>query len=387
MRTAIAIIAGIVAALHLGKIPGALPFLTEHFYLSLTQAGLIVSSFSVIAATTGLAIGWMASRIGLYHAGILGLLLTAIGAAIGAISNDFSSLLLSRVIEGLGFVMVAVTMPGLINHVCSDTKKSVAMGIWGAFIPTAMSLMLVVSPVVIHTAEWQGLWWLTAFCSLSIALLFALAFKKTLIPPAHSGLGLARLNALLQSDAVKVVAAFICYSALFAGVTAFLPTFWISEHSLPRSFAAQIAAVAVTGNIAGNIVAGILIGKGYQLNRLLWTALAIGGVCGGMIFSGMFPFPMQVAAAFGFTFFSGCLPGATFASVRHIAPKKGDVPLLVGLIFQGAGIGQVVGPIGVSSAVAFGGSWIFAGGFILFVAMIGAECGRRVTTINRTSNP
>ncbi len=50
---AIAISAGLIAAFHMGKIPGALPHLGDYFSLSLPETGLIVSSFSLLAATLG----------------------------------------------------------------------------------------------------------------------------------------------------------------------------------------------------------------------------------------------------------------------------------------------------------------------------------------------
>ena len=367
----IAIIAGLVAAFHIGKIPGALPYLDQAFNLSLPQSGLVVSSFSVMAAVFGLLTGILSARIGMYRAGITGLVFVALGSAIGALSDYYSVLLLSRVLEGVGFVLVAVTMPGLINRVSPAATRAVAMGIWGAFIPAAMSLMLLVSPPIIQFGGWQGLWWTVAGFSLIWAVVFSRTFAKVRLSESTAFPSLATTRSLLKPNPLLLVATFICYSSLFAAVTAFLPTFWIANGGVGAATASRLAAFAVAGNIAGNIFAGFLIGRGHSLPALLCSAMALGGLCAALLYAGIFSFPVQVMMALGFTFFAGLLPGATFASVGDIAPQPAAIPLLVGMIFQGAGIGQVLGPMGMSAMVSYGSSWSYAAVFILCVTLIG----------------
>ncbi len=371
----IAIGAGLVVAFHMGKIPGALPHLTEYFGLSLLQSGLIVSSFSLLAAMLGMPLGVVSLRLGFLKAGFAGLLLVAAGATLGAISNTFTHLLISRIIEGLGFVLVVVTMPGLINHICPLQHRPVAMGVWGAFIPAAMTIMLVVSPWVMAQTQWQGLWWMVAILSLVWALGFLWRF---------SGIGLAQsvstsprigIQSILHSGALWVIGVFVCYSALFAAVTAFLPTYWTAHHPITLQTASFMAAIAIAGNIVGNILAGYLVGQGYTLRQLIVLGLSCGGICAGLVFSGWLPLPVQLLGVIGFTFFSGMVPGAVFASVSVIVINPGYIPLLVGMIFQGAGLGQVLGPLGLSAIVDTLGSWKWVSGFILSLTAVGIFFG------------
>lgn len=371
-QVAVAIIAGLVVAFHMGKIPGALPYLDQTFDLTLLQSGLVVSSFSLLSAALGVLTGMLSARIGMYRAGIMGLILVALGSAMGATSDGYIQLLFSRLFEGLGFVLVAVTMPGLINHVSAESTRELAMGIWGAFIPAAMSLMLFISPPIIQYGGWQGLWWLVAVISLVWAAVFLRSFATTALPTASTFPSLSATKSLLHANPLLLVATFTCYSTLFAAVTAFLPTFWIAGGEVAAPTAARVAAIAVTGNIAGNIFAAVLIGRGHSLPLLLSSAIILGGLFAALVFSGFFNFPTQVIMAFGFTFFAGLLPGATFASVGKVSPNASTIPLLVGMIFQGAGIGQVLGPIGISSMVSYGSSWSYAALFILLVTLIGA---------------
>ena len=92
-------------------------------------------------------------------------------------------------------------------------------------------------------------------------------------------------------------------------------------------------------------------------------------------FSGWLSTTLEFIAAIGFALFSGMLPGAVFASLRDVVTNPRDTPLFVGMIFQGAGIGQVIGPAVLSMSVNFGGGWIYASVVIALFALTGIILG------------
>jgi MFS family permease len=63
-RVAVLIAAGIAAAVHIGKVPGALPVLTGELKLDLSTAALITAIYSLVSALAGLFFGVSASRLG-----------------------------------------------------------------------------------------------------------------------------------------------------------------------------------------------------------------------------------------------------------------------------------------------------------------------------------
>ena len=374
----IAILAGLIAAFHMGKIPGALPHMVNTFQLSLPQAGLIVSSFSLLAAGLGLILGVFAARVGGYRSGIIGLVTAAAGSALGAISPSYHILLASRLLEGLGFVLVAVSMPGVINQVSRPEYRAIAMGIWGAFIPAAMSVMLFTSPWILALFRWQGMWWILASVSLFWAIVYRFKLRDLPLNAGQSAPTFARIKKISKGEANLVVGAFVCYSAMFAAVTAFLPTYWVEQHQLHLARASTVASIAVVGNIAGNILAGFLVQRGVALRKLLIYALLIGGSCAAALFSGRLTMTLEFSAAAGFTFFSGLLPGAVFASLTAITPEPKNAPLFAGMIFQGAGIGQVLGPLGLSNFVDRGGAWLYASLFLVAITGLGVLFSSRL---------
>lgn len=376
---AVAIGGGLAAAFHMGKIPGALPVIQAEFSLDLVQSGLVVSSFSILSAVFGVTLGVLTRRTGVRLAATAGLVATAAGAVTGTLADGFPLLLASRVLEGFGFLLVAVTMPVLINRVCPPRLRPLALGIWAAFIPAAMSLMLLASPLVLQVSGWRGLWWSSALVSLLLAFCFlALTGREgeQSRPAAR-----VRLNRQELARPLLVSGAFTCYSALFAAVTAFLPTYWSGQRGLELELATYLASLVVIGNIVGNITAGYLVGRGVTLERLMRWALVGGGTAAVLAFSGLVPLAGEFIAAWLFTFLAGILPGAVFAHIGAIAPSTDSVPLTTGMIFQGAGMGQVLGPVGLGMAAGAGAGWPGGAGFLLLVGLLGTWLCHRLVPL------
>ena len=58
------ILAGVVAALHIGKLPPAIPVLREALGLTLVQAGFLLSLVQLAGMTLGVVFGLVADRLG-----------------------------------------------------------------------------------------------------------------------------------------------------------------------------------------------------------------------------------------------------------------------------------------------------------------------------------
>ena len=136
---------GVTAALHIGKLPVAIPVLQDALGLSLVQAGFLLSLVQLAGMTLGLFVGLLADRVGPRRVMQAGLLLLAAGSALGALAPGVGWLLASRVVEGLGFLLAVLPAPGLLRQrVLHAPTLSRALGWWGAYMPlgTALALLL-----------------------------------------------------------------------------------------------------------------------------------------------------------------------------------------------------------------------------------------------------
>jgi DHA1 family inner membrane transport protein len=135
----VVVASGIVAALQVGKVAIAIPALRADLGLNLAAAGWVMAIFSVLGAVGGIPAGATVNRFGDRKLLMLGLLTVAVGSAAGAFAGGYWGLLGSRVIEGLGFVLIIVAGPALLQRIVAAHHQGVVFGMWSAYMPTGMA--------------------------------------------------------------------------------------------------------------------------------------------------------------------------------------------------------------------------------------------------------
>ena len=98
----VAILAGICAAIHVGKLPPALPVLRDAFGMTLVEAGLLLSLVQFAAMTAGIVVGLAADCFGLRRSMLAGLAILAVASALGGFAREAWELMILRAIEGFG---------------------------------------------------------------------------------------------------------------------------------------------------------------------------------------------------------------------------------------------------------------------------------------------
>jgi CP family cyanate transporter-like MFS transporter len=370
-RIWIAFLAGCIGAFQIGKTFAALALIIDELGLSLVQAGLVLSLFSLIAAFAGAGFGLLSDRVGHLYMAMTGLLISAGGAFLGATASGIEVLLLSRLIEGLGFILAVVALPSLISRSTTDRSRPLAMGLWGAFMPAGIGLSMLVTPPLLELHGWRGLWNDVGFIMLLWCAVLFIAFRSAASKPGiHLGTTDFIAN-VLRLGPLLVVAGFVCYSSLYQSLTAFLPTILVTDYSVPLAQAARFGALVVVGNVIGNVSAGWLIGRGFAPWKLLTVSFIAMGLCAILVFATTSDPLLKTIAGFLFSAFGGLFPGTAFVLAARYSIHPSHMALMAGLMLQGAGIGQTIGPMMVSSAVEFSGSWNSANLLVVSFAAIG----------------
>lgn len=167
------ILAGVCAALHVGKLPAALPVLRDALGVSLIEAGFLLSLVQLAGMLLGIAIGLVADALGLRRTMLAGLWVLAAASALGGGAHRPSQLLVLRAVEGLGFLLVAMPAPGLVRRLVAPQRLSAALGMWSTFMPLGTALALLGGPAVVGLWGWQALWELLAVATVVMALMLA----------------------------------------------------------------------------------------------------------------------------------------------------------------------------------------------------------------------
>ncbi len=110
------VLGGISAALHVGKLPPALPVLGEALGVTLLQAGFLLSLVQLAGMTLGLPVGLAADSLGLKRTMVGGLAILSLASLLGGWARGPETLMLLRGVEGLCFLLAAMPAPSLIRR-------------------------------------------------------------------------------------------------------------------------------------------------------------------------------------------------------------------------------------------------------------------------------
>jgi MFS family permease len=352
---------GIIAALHVGKVPPALDALRAELGLGMVSASFIVSTFNVLGMSLGLLAGVLADRIGRRRLVGLGLLSMALGGLLGTLGGGYAGLLAGRVFEGLGFVAVSVASPALLLAATAPTDRSLALSIWSVFMPAGMALALVASPWALEAEAvgWRGLWLGIAVVALigAVAVRRATAGLTVHAPPAGPSWRVLG-ETLTRPGLLLLGAIFGAYAFQWVAVMVWLPTFLPAALGVASDTAARLTALVVAMNVPGNLLGGWLLRRGVPAARLMMAVAAVMAACAWGLFSPTLPESARFALVLLFSGAGGIIPAALFASMPAQAPSPRHLGAANGMLMQGSNIGQFLGPPLIAASVtAAGGAW------------------------------
>lgn len=370
----IVIIAGMVAALHIGKIPPAIPVLRDALGVSLVEAGFLLSMVQMAGMLGGVFIGLAADGFGLRRSMLLGQLVLASASLTGAWATQPAELLVLRALEGLGFLLVVLPVPSLIRQLVPPSRLALHLGLWGTYMATGTSLVLAGGPVLMAVVGWQGLWVILAVVSLAVAgwLLrrvpsdqarrAAAAGVATTSPTASAAARVQwsqRLrDTLTRSGPWRVAIIFSMYSSQWLAVIGFLPSIY-AQAGLSGQLAGLLTAFACLVNVTGNVAAGRLLHRGVCARHLLYAGFVAMGLTAFVAFSPLTaeaPVVRYLAVVI-FSAVGGLIPATLFALAVHVAPNEHTVSTTVGWMQQCSSTGQFLGPPLVAWVAGVAGGW------------------------------
>jgi MFS family permease len=370
---------GLVCGAYVGKVPPALPLQREELGLSLVESGFIATTFNVIGMLVGMFVGVLCDRFGHKRLGLAGIAVMSLAGLLGAAAWDFPSLLVSRFLEGVGFLLFAVAGSALMAASAAGGERTKAMGLWSAYMPAGGSAALLVSPVVLAAGGWRGLW-------VAIALVAAVAFvliarhAPTTRYGRVSSVKLA-LESLSQPASVALALLFAFYVAQWTSVMIWLPTFLVEERGATAGVAALMTAVMVLVNVPGNLGGGWLLSRGVRRGPLVLAACAIMVVTDiGMLASAL-PDALRYVACLVFSMCAGVIPACIFSGVVVHAKTPEHIGTTNGMVMQTSQGGQFFGPIVLAWLASNFGGWGASLWAMLAFAAGGALCGYAIWRI------
>jgi MFS family permease len=339
------LIAGVIAALQIGKASIALPGLQRELALTLTVASWVVGAYAMLGALAGLPAGVMSSLFTARKALIAGLAVAGLGSLAGAMAGDGALLIATRVIEGCGFLAASLAIPRLLRAVTAPNDLDIVLPLFAAYLPTGSVIMMLAGPQLMAFG-WQTLWIVNGAAALLWLLVIAgLRMEEPATPDRPDRALMANIRTVLGAPGPILLAlCFGTYTFQYMALAGLLPTLLVDRAGLSIAAAGLIGSITVIANAIGNMSAGLLLRAGVPVWAIAAGAFCLVAIAGFGIFADSMPVMVVAVLATLNLGLTGLIPGSIYATAPKFAATSALLAIVLGLINQTVNIGNLIGP-------------------------------------------
>lgn len=368
--TGTTLICGAVCGMHIAKLGPAMQAIIESFTMSLTEAGILASTFSLLTIFVGVFVGSILPGIGIKRLICLAMLLSSLGSVYGLISNDVLSLIFGRALEGIGLIIMMIAGPTAISLFTDEKSRAKHIGVWSAFMPLGTALSFIIAPTMMSMGGWRSLWLFSAIFS-AMALMTAIVYIPNDSNPPALHLNRKLLEVTLKTKTlIWIGLVFAIHSLVFHIILQFMPIYGMNELGSSLTTISIILGVFCILNVFGNVISGYALHRGirsYQLMSIHFIAIPILAIL--LFFPGV-PDTIRFISLILGAFFTSLSPSAAFTLIAKLSTRTSEIPAFNGLMLQVQGAGILFGPALTGWLVETLNSWIAAGFVLIFASIV-----------------
>ncbi|MEU3847437.1 MFS transporter [Micrococcus terreus] len=373
----IVVVAGVASAMHIWKLPGALDFIRADLGLSLVDSGVLLGIVQVGSMLLGLAASLFSEIWGLRRTLVVGMVLLAVGSLAGAFATETWFLMLTRMLEGVGFLMAGVVAPALIRRVAHPASANIAMGWWASFQGMATFLAVLASTLLLTSVRWNT-WWIimAVITAITVPLILACVPADPDTGPPQVGAAVVRIRRTVATLTPWIAGiVFACYTLQWGAVIGFLPTIF-REAGVGGLWPGVVTAVVGGMNAVGNILTGRLHQWGVSALPLLLIGLITMAVTTVVTFAPDWTsvpggLVVQIVAVTLFSGVGALIPATLTRIAVDVAPEDGSPAAVMGLMQQIYNAANLVGPIILAAIATASGGWRLSWTMTLAASLIG----------------
>ncbi len=363
----------IAAPVNQFKVPPVMPVLMSEFDLSLASAGMLMSVFALVGMLLALPSGCMVHRLGLKKSGIIALFALGIGSAAGLISGSSSSLMLSRIIEGIGMCLISVMAPASIAAWFPPEKRGLPMGIWATWVPLGTILMFLVAPALNSSFGWRSIWLITGIYTFAILIALSVFFRT----PSGTDANTCQKEGQIQNDSNGnpyynrdiwlLAGVFMVFNIAVISICTFMPSFLENVRDFSPEKASAVSGLFLAGALVIGPVTGIIANRIGSYKKILFIGVFVSaaGMCLPFIVSSS----LVPVVLFLLGMATGTVPPVTFSSAAEIMKLPSRAGTGMSIVAFGQYTGMCIGPA-MFGEIAENFGWASAGYSLVPIMML-----------------
>ena len=338
VSVALLLLAGIFAGAQLGKIAPLVGWYRDAGF-SLVLVGWLTSAIGLFVALCALPVGWAVDVAGARLSTALGAVALAAGALALPFLVDPAPILATRLVEGVGYVVLVVSLPALLAAIALPQWRATVLALWNCFVPVGYAVSDLSAQAVIPAYGPRGFLLVMAAGFVAFAIVGVVASLTVSVDRGRAAGQRASIADTLNRNVVVAALGFGLFVIQTLAFLAFMPARVEDGHVLLLS--PGLIALATP---LGNVLAGVLV-RGAGARAVAIMAAAAFAVTALTAWPAFTAGPaVATVAALLFMVAGGFVSSALFAVLPVIVGPRGSVSIAIGLAAQAGGLGTFFGP-------------------------------------------
>jgi DHA2 family multidrug resistance protein len=310
----------------------SLPKIMSSFGVGLSTIEWVITGYMLSMAVMLPTSGWLADKFGYKKVYFWGLFLFSFGSLLCGLSNDENTLIISRVIQGLGAGVIQPIGMAIITREFPLRQRGLALGFWSIAAAASVSFGPLIGGYIVDNFSWHLIFYVNVPVGI-LALIFTVIIQREFVSPS------ARKFDYIGFISAIIFLPVLLY-ALSEGNAQTNSAGWTAPYILACFAISGIAfAVFITQELTTKyplLDIKLLIDRNFGMSNLLMFVFSIG------MFGSTFLLPLYLQNSLGYTALQS---GAVFLPVGIIqgimAPISGifsdkkspRIPIILGVGF------------------------------------------------------
>jgi predicted MFS family arabinose efflux permease len=288
--------------------------IAEDVDASVSMVGYTSTIALIMTGLAGLVVGPISERVGIRRILVVGLVLAAGGAIATALAVNFGSLVLARLLAGIGGSITGGVTVGAAAMLYQGRQRRRALAIITAAAAMAVVIGVFLMTLLAEPYGWRGAYVILGGALLLIGIMNRLMLKRDNVSTSkdsnNSWLKLFSVYRPLLGDRSlrRLFVGSMLHPATLNGTTAYAGAYLISQHDVSTQLVGLVFSLIGITYFVGNLIAGNL---GNAPQHAVFSAGVL--LMGGFWLTGyMLPGPpLAIAAFFGTATFAGGIAWVT----------------------------------------------------------------------------